>query len=60
MLQYYMNHISLQSLEHCIGDFLDNCDADNDLTISFNEWANCLELDGDEFEAKCQDLETEF
>ena len=55
-----MNHISLQSLEHCIGDFLDNCDADNDLTISFNEWANCLELDGDEFEAKCQDLETEF
>jgi len=46
----------LQSLEHCIGDFLDNCDENDDHDISFQEWAKCLEIDGGELEAKCQEL----
>ena len=46
----------LKALEHCIGDFLDNCDADDDLEITFTEWTQCLELDEAEFEANCEDL----
>ena len=46
----------LKALEHCIGDFLDNCDVDTDNEITFQEWAKCLEIDESEFEANCEDL----
>lgn len=46
----------LKALEHCIGDFLDNCDEDDDNEITFAEWAKCLEIDESEFEANCEDL----
>ena len=41
---------SIKSLENCIQPFLDECDADNDQTISDKEWAKCLDLsDGNTF-----------
>eukprot|EP00095_Tigriopus_kingsejongensis_P003772 maker-scaffold1165_size57908-snap-gene-0.11 protein:Tk03772 transcript:maker-scaffold1165_size57908-snap-gene-0.11-mRNA-1 annotation:"Sparc" len=46
----------LQSLEHCIGDFLDNCDSDGDHKISLKEWAKCLELEGSNLEERCEEL----
>ena len=46
----------LHTLEHCIGDFLDNCDENDDHAISLNEWTKCLELEQGELEAKCGDI----
>jgi hypothetical protein len=47
----------LQTLEHCIGDFLDGCDADDDHAISLKEWGACLELEESELIAECEKLE---
>lgn len=49
----------LQTLEHCIGDFLDICDADQDHGITLQEWGKCLELEEDYMEEKCEALSNE-
>ena len=47
----------LKTLEHCIGDFLDGCDADDDHSVSLAEWADCLGIDGtEEIEQRCEEI----
>ncbi|KAK9879168.1 hypothetical protein WA026_004020 [Henosepilachna vigintioctopunctata] len=46
----------LMALEHCIAPFLDICDADDNHRITLQEWANCLELDEDEIEDRCEEI----
>ena len=47
----------LKTLEHCIGDFLDGCDADDDHRISLAEWADCLGIeDRGEIEERCEEI----
>jgi len=47
----------LLALEHCIAPFLDGCDANNDHRVTLSEWAKCLEIDEDEIDDKCGDIE---
>ena len=44
------------ALEHCIAPFLDSCDANDDHRINIKEWAQCLELDEDEIEDRCEEI----
>lgn len=44
----------LMSLEHCIGPFLNQCDADDNHRITIKEWADCLQLNEDEIEDQCE------
>ncbi|XP_067010558.1 SPARC [Anabrus simplex] len=46
----------LVALEHCIAPFLDGCDEDDDHRISLKEWGKCLELDADELNERCEEL----
>lgn len=46
----------LMSLEHCIAPFLDSCDDDGDHRISLKEWSTCLELDQDDIEDRCDEI----
>lgn len=46
----------LQSLEHCIGDFLDGCDLDDDHMISLTEWGTCLEIPAEEMRDECEKI----
>eukprot|EP00094_Tigriopus_californicus_P004981 TCALIF_04797-PA protein Name:"Similar to ost-1 SPARC (Caenorhabditis elegans)" AED:0.18 eAED:0.18 QI:0/0.71/0.75/0.87/0.85/1/8/109/286 len=46
----------LQSLEHCIGDFLEGCDVDGDHQITLKEWGACLNLEASNLEARCETL----
>lgn len=43
----------LLSMESCISDFLDGCDADEDHKITLAEWGKCLGASPDEMEDKC-------
>nr|XP_045602585.1 SPARC-like [Procambarus clarkii] len=45
----------LVTLEHCISQFLDSCDPDDDHRITFKEWANCTKLSEEDFE-KLEDM----
>jgi len=47
----------LMSLEHCISPFLTGCDANDDHKITLDEWAACLELNADEIEDRCEEIE---
>ncbi|XP_014295821.1 SPARC [Microplitis demolitor] len=47
----------LMALEHCIAPFLDGCDENNDHKINLHEWGKCLQLDEDDLEDKCDELE---
>jgi len=47
----------LYSLEHCISPFLDNCDKDDDHSITIQEWADCLELNLEDFVDQCETLD---
>ena len=50
-------YMPLKTLEHCIGDFLDGCDADDDHSVSLAEWADCLGIDGtEEIEERCEEI----
>ncbi|KAF5281069.1 hypothetical protein FQR65_LT14865 [Abscondita terminalis] len=46
----------LMALEHCIAPFLNTCDTDNNHKISLEEWGNCLELDEDDLEDRCDEI----
>ncbi|EEZ98441.1 SPARC [Tribolium castaneum] len=46
----------LMALEHCIAPFLNSCDANDDHRINIKEWAQCLELEEDVIEQKCEDI----
>lgn len=46
----------LMSLEHCIAPFLDGCDSNNDHRINLAEWTKCLEIDQDEVEDRCEEI----
>lgn len=46
----------LMALEHCIAPFLDSCDEDDDHRINLKEWGKCLELDQEELEDRCDEL----
>jgi len=46
----------LMSLEHCIAPFLNKCDVDDNHRITLKEWGNCLELDEDELEDRCDEI----
>lgn len=46
----------LLTLEHCIGDFLADCDADDDHFITMKEWAKCLEIKVEDFQIKCEEI----
>ena len=35
----------LKGMEHCIGDFITDCDKNEDGSISKKEWEKCLKLD---------------
>ncbi|CAG5075910.1 Similar to ost-1: SPARC (Caenorhabditis elegans) [Cotesia congregata] len=47
----------LMALEHCIAPFLDGCDENNDHKINLVEWGKCLQLDEDDLDDKCDELE---
>ena len=50
----------LKTLEHCIGDFLDGCDANADHQISLGEWTDCLGIeDRQEVRARCEQINEE-
>jgi hypothetical protein len=49
----------LKPLEHCTGPFLQRCDENADGTITLEEWGNCLGLDREEIEDRCEDLRDE-
>lgn len=44
----------LKALEHCIGDFLDEADADSDGQITLKEWGLALEFAEEEIEDICE------
>jgi len=44
----------LLAMEHCIAPFLDNCDSDDDHTITLKEWGICLGLQDGEIQDRCQ------
>jgi len=43
----------LLSMESCISEFLDGCDADDDHKITLTEWGKCLGANSGEMEDKC-------
>lgn len=47
----------LKALEHCITPFLDNCDVDSNGEITLSEWGHALNLEDDEIEDICEDVE---
>ncbi|XP_025837302.1 SPARC [Agrilus planipennis] len=47
----------LMSLEHCMAPFLDSCDTDNNHKITLKEWGKCLNIDEDELEDRCDEIE---
>lgn len=47
----------LMALEHCIAPFLDGCDTDDNHRITFTEWAKCLDLNEDDIDEKCEELD---
>ncbi|KAH8312678.1 hypothetical protein KR044_012130 [Drosophila immigrans] len=47
----------LVSLEHCIAPFLESCDSNNDHRITLIEWGACLELDADDLNERCDDVQ---
>lgn len=48
----------LKPLEHCIGDFLDRCDANSNGEITLQEWGHCLDLPDDSIEDICDGVES--
>jgi len=48
----------LKPLEHCIGDFLDKCDADSNGEITLQEWGHCLDIPDDNIEDICEGVES--
>lgn len=46
----------LQTLEHCIGDFLDKCDGNGDHKITLEEWGECLMIPTEEIQMRCESL----
>jgi hypothetical protein len=50
----------LLSLEPCIADFLNNCDADTDHKITLIEWGQCLGAPENELEDKCVQFKALF
>jgi len=48
----------LKPLEHCIGDFLDKCDADSNGEITLQEWGHCLSLPDENIEDICDGVES--
>lgn len=48
----------LKPLEHCIGDFLDKCDADSNGEITLQEWGHCLDIPDENIEDICDGVET--
>ncbi|KAI7697588.1 Sparc [Sarcoptes scabiei] len=49
----------LLSMESCISDFLDDCDADEDHKITLVEWGKCLGASPDEMEDKCNQFHSQ-
>jgi len=52
----------LFTLEHCISEFLDSCDPDDDHNITMKEWGACLKLSEenlDDLESLCEDIRDE-
>jgi len=49
----------LMSLEHCIAPFLNSCDTDDNHRITLEEWGSCLELDEDDLEDRCDQINDE-
>jgi len=47
----------LKPLEHCIGDFLDKCDANSNGEITLQEWGHCLDIPDDSIEDICDGVE---
>ncbi|BFF92078.1 SPARC [Drosophila madeirensis] len=47
----------LVSLEHCIAPFLESCDSNKDHRITLVEWGACLELDADDLNERCDDVQ---
>lgn len=43
----------LLSMESCISDFLDDCDANDDHKITLKEWGKCLGASEGEMQDKC-------
>jgi len=48
----------LKPLEHCIGDFLDKCDANSNGEITLQEWGHCLEIPDENIEDICEGVES--
>jgi len=48
----------LKPLEHCIGDFLDKCDADSNGEVTLQEWGHCLSLPDENIEDICDGVES--
>jgi len=48
----------LKPLEHCIGDFLDKCDANSNGEITLQEWGHCLDIPDDNIEDICEGVES--
>lgn len=46
----------LLSMESCISDFLDDCDADEDHKITLVEWGKCLGASPGKFKPKSIDV----
>ncbi|GIY15588.1 secreted protein acidic and rich in cysteine [Caerostris extrusa] len=44
----------LMAMEHCVAPFLDSCDVNDDHKITLLEWGNCLGLNEDEIQDKCE------
>ncbi|KAH9495318.1 dolichyl-diphosphooligosaccharide--protein glycosyltransferase subunit 1 [Bulinus truncatus] len=53
-LQYFVK--TLKSREQCLVPFLNQCDVNNDLDISLQEWGRCLGLKDDEIVDKCHSI----
>lgn len=45
---------SIKPMEHCLVPFLNNCDADDDNTITLEEWGTCLNIDHEVIIDKCK------
>lgn len=48
----------LKPLEHCIGDFLDKCDANSNGEITLQEWGHCLDIPDENIEDICEGVES--
>jgi len=47
----------LKTMEHCIGEFLDQCDTDENHLIDLKEWGKCLEIPEEEMEQRCEEVQ---